>query len=283
MSPVSGSMNNEPMRKLAHLILIVATSALMLSILHYLDRFLPHRWSEQSYFLGDLIIALLALGLIKFFLPRRLVMLRLPKFDLKLLLCLFVGLFIFSLNYGGFPLHLVSWRRSIWGIICLLGIGFAEELFSRGFVFNMLRKFGDWRAVWISSAAFGAMHIPYVHIAKANLMNTFINVSNATAWGVVICGIYLITNSIWPCIIFHAFNDSMMFFEVKQSLPTPPTPGSIWPRLWWDFGSTLFFILIGAGLVYYGLWCEKRRVRTNQIDPLVEDTFTYLPVPLKIQ
>jgi hypothetical protein len=75
----------------------------------------------------------------------------------------------------------------------------------------------------------------------------------------------------------------MMFFEVKQSLPTPPTPGSIWPRLWWDFGSTLFFILIGAGLVYYGLWCEKRRVRTNQIDELAEDTFTPAPQPLKIQ
>ena len=267
-------MNNGPMRKLAHLVLIMATSALMLAILHVIYFSLPKRWNDQSYLLSDVIIGLLAIQLIRLFCPSRTTMFKLPEFNLKLFVSLAIGAALYWFNFRSFHLHITPARHAVWGVTCLLGIGFAEEVFSRGFVFNLLRKYGIWWAAFISSFFFGLMHIPYFAKEPFSIDN-FTQITNAACWGVVVCGVYILTKSIWPGIFIHAFSDTTLFFAAKEVAGTGAN-SHVSPTLTTvlvDLGAGFYFVLIGSALIYYAKRSEEKQQRT----------FTNIPEPLKIE
>jgi membrane protease YdiL (CAAX protease family) len=118
---------------------------------------------------------------------------------------------------------------------CLLA-PLAEEFFFRGFMFRALA--GRMRWVWaavISGGVFGVIHALGSPIESVLLLSVF---------GFVLCMLFWRTGSLIPCIMLHAFNNSITFGVTKE-LP------------WWGFllliaasvGTTLAVSLLAGRLV----------------------------------
>jgi uncharacterized protein len=104
---------------------------------------------------------------------------------------------------------------------CLLA-PLAEEFFFRGFLLRVLHeKTGVVASVAITGIAFGLVHLP-----SGDWIGTIV----LTLFGVGLCVLFLCTWSLIPCIMLHAFHNSISFGFTKE-LP------------WWGF------LLLTAGSV----------------------------------
>lgn len=94
-------------------------------------------------------------------------------------------------------------------------IGFNEEFLFRGLILNNLFiRFGKTdralkKAVWISSAFFGFMHVANIFVSSAP--TTLMQMIMAVFGGVLFCGIYLKSKNIWVAVIIHALLDIIAF------------------------------------------------------------------------
>ena len=90
----------------------------------------------------------------------------------------------------------------------------AEEFFFRGFLFRVLHeRIGAVAGVVITGAAFGLVHLP-----SGDWIGTLI----LSLFGMALCVLFLRTASLLPCIMLHAFHNSISFGFTKE-LP------------WWGF------------------------------------------------
>jgi uncharacterized protein len=90
----------------------------------------------------------------------------------------------------------------------------AEEFFFRGFLFRVLHeRIGALAGVVITGAAFGLVHLP-----SGDWIGTII----LSLFGMTLCVLFLRTSSLLPCIMLHAFHNSISFGFTKE-LP------------WWGF------------------------------------------------
>ena len=78
---------------------------------------------------------------------------------------------------------------------------FAEELLFRGVIVTHLKPYGKGVAVLASALLFGAMHMNFSQLLYA------------TAAGVVLGVVYVITNSLWLCILIHFANNLFNIVE----------------------------------------------------------------------
>ena len=100
------------------------------------------------------------------------------------------------------------------GVMTCLIAPLAEEFFFRGFLFRVLHeRLGAVIAVIATGAAFGLVHLP---------SGDWIGMIVLAVFGVALCGLLLSTSSLLPCIMLHAFHNSLMFGFTKE-LP------------WWGF------------------------------------------------
>ena len=125
------------------------------------------------------------------------------------------------------------------GIIYLLGIGFSEEVFSRGLVFGKLRHYGERKAMVLSSIVFGLLHINVYVGYNWDLWLAYDHIISAAAFGFLACAIMIATRSIWVSAIFHAFFDLHLVFEkvIKDSDSGPYPVYTLWDNLlnpWFD-------------------------------------------------
>jgi membrane protease YdiL (CAAX protease family) len=98
----------------------------------------------------------------------------------------------------------------------------AEEFFFRGFLFRVLHeKTGVVASVAITGIAFGLVHLP-----SGDWIGTIV----LSLFGMALCVLLLCTSSLLPCIMLHAFHNSISFGFTKE-LP------------WWGF------LLLTAGSV----------------------------------
>ena len=98
----------------------------------------------------------------------------------------------------------------------------AEEFFFRGFLFRVLReRTGVVAAVLVTGIAFGLVHLP-----SGDWIGTIV----LSLFGMALCILLLCTSSLVPCIMLHAFHNSISFGFTKE-LP------------WWGF------LLLTAGSV----------------------------------
>jgi uncharacterized protein len=98
----------------------------------------------------------------------------------------------------------------------------AEEFFFRGFLFRVLHeRIGAIAAVAITGVAFGLVHLP-----SGDWIGTIV----LSLFGMALCILLLCTSSLLPCIMLHAFHNSISFGFTKE-LP------------WWGF------LLLTAGSV----------------------------------
>ena len=119
------------------------------------------------------------------------------------------------------------------GVIYLLGIGFSEEVFSRGLVFGKLRHLGESKAMVYSSVVFGLLHINVYVGYNWDLWLAYDHVISAAAFGFLACAIMITTRSIWVSAIFHAFFDLHLVFEkVIEDSDLGPYPAyTLWDNL----------------------------------------------------
>jgi len=98
-------------------------------------------------------------------------------------------------------------------MVCLLA-PLAEEFFFRGFLLRVLRERANVAiAVVVTGVAFGLVHLPSGDWIGAIVLSLF---------GMALCGLFLLTSSLLPCIMLHAFHNSISFGFTKE-LP------------WWGF------------------------------------------------
>jgi membrane protease YdiL (CAAX protease family) len=108
------------------------------------------------------------------------------------------------------------------GAMTCLVAPLAEEFFFRGFLFRVLHeKTGIVPSVVITGLAFGLVHLP---------SGDWIGMIVLSLFGMALCVLFLRMSSLLPCIMLHAFHNSISFGFTKE-LP------------WWGF------LLLTAGSV----------------------------------
>jgi uncharacterized protein len=92
-------------------------------------------------------------------------------------------------------------------MVCLFA-PLAEEFFFRGFLFRVLHERTNVAlAVLISGLAFGLVHLP-----TGDWIGTIV----LSLFGMALAGLFLLTSSLLPCIMLHAFHNSISFGFTKE-------------------------------------------------------------------
>ncbi len=117
------------------------------------------------------------------------------------------------------------------GTICAdlfpaLGIGFCEEIYFRGILFNLWLKKGERTAVAVSSALFAVCHLMNA-AGGAGTAETALQICFALVYGVVFSLIFIVCNSIRPCIALHAFHDFCSFLSAEGSVLGAAAVGAV--------------------------------------------------------
>ena len=127
----------------------------------------------------------------------------------------------------------------VWSLLGGLGVGFGEEMITRGTLIVGLRsKYGEWHVWLYSSLLFAALHIPNVFFGLIpiglpfQLLNTFI-------FATALYGIRRFTGTLILPIIIHGLWDSGLFIPRATE-----TAGSFLPVL-----AAPFMIAIGYAMV----------------------------------
>ena len=100
------------------------------------------------------------------------------------------------------------------GMLC---VGFLEELLFRGFLFRALEKDSPDRAIFISSAAFGAVHIVNL-LAGQSLPDTIGQIIFALAVGFALAILFYKGKSLVPCIAFHGVLNALSVLENEEAM-----------------------------------------------------------------
>lgn len=96
-----------------------------------------------------------------------------------------------------------------------LAVGFAEEIYFRGFILKALEVKGIKKAILISSVIFGVTHLGNL-IGGANVLYTVIQVIFAFVFGIVFAEVFYLTKSLIPVILWHFLHD---FTSIIQKDP----------------------------------------------------------------
>ncbi len=116
---------------------------------------------------------------------------------------------VINLRYG---IHIrFPWYEIILITVKALGIGFAEEILFRSFLFKSIMNKNTKAAVIISSIAFGLIHLTNLFTVQPVFM-TLSQVVYATALGFMFTAFLYRTNNIIPCIICHGLIDASATF-----------------------------------------------------------------------
>ncbi len=90
-------------------------------------------------------------------------------------------------------------------IVCMLCVGFVEEVIFRGFLFKAIARDNVKQAIVISSVTFGLGHLlNLVNGSGASLMENLLQVTGAIAIGFVFVLLFDRSGSLLPCIATHA-------------------------------------------------------------------------------
>ena len=143
--------------------------------------------------------------------------------------------------WGGVHLNLTILESCLY-VFSMLCVGFLEELIFRGFLFRALCKDNLKTAVIISAVTFGAGHIVNL-LSGAELVSTLLQVVYAIAIGFTFTYLFLVSGSIWPCILCHsAINGLSAFASENQGL-------------WLDLAGAAFLCAVSIG---YALYLAKK-------------------------
>ena len=122
--------------------------------------------------------------------------------------------------WNGFALN-YSPMETACRIVCMLCVGFLEEVIFRGLLFTAIAKDNIKSAVVISSVTFGIGHIINLFNGSGmNLANNLCQIVFAIAVGFLLVTIFYRGGSLLPCIIVHSAINTLGTFANDTSLIT---------------------------------------------------------------
>lgn len=98
-----------------------------------------------------------------------------------------------------------------------IGVGFSEEIYFRGIIFQIWKKSGSKNAILVSSLLFGICHIANV-LGGADLFMTLLQIVFAFVYGIVFALMFAVSGSLWPCVITHFLHDFFVYIT-KDGTP----------------------------------------------------------------
>lgn len=99
-------------------------------------------------------------------------------------------------------------------IVCMLCVGFVEEVIFRGFLFKALEKDGIKSAIIVSSVTFGIGHLVNLFNGSGmDLVNNLCQIGFAIAVGFLFVTIFYRGGSLLPCIITHSAINTLNTFS----------------------------------------------------------------------
>ena len=132
----------------------------------------------------------------------------------------YVPLFIFASGnlWNGAALNYTP-AETVCRIVCMLCVGFLEEVIFRGFLFVAIAKDNIKSAVVISSVTFGIGHIINLFNGSGmNLVNNLCQIVFAVAVGFLLVTIFYRGGSLLPCIIVHSAINTLGTFANDTNL-----------------------------------------------------------------
>ena len=119
-------------------------------------------------------------------------------------------------------LRMAGWASLAFLVVMELVVGFSEELVFRGLILRALLPSGATRAVLVSSALFGLVHLGNI-VYGASVAVTLFQVVGACAFGIGMAAIVLRGGALWPAMLIHALANAALRFSyiTPQRLPTP--------------------------------------------------------------
>ena len=194
---------------------LVALSLLSILILNFAKEVIPGNGfdSTGSY----LILGLFSFGVMWWLRTPTMAYFALPKLRWSLLLA-----FVFMVNFIVVQIRNEDFsgiESSKWvrGVIFLIAVAVAEEIFSRGIVFGVLQRHGLTVAVIGSSLMFGLMHINS-YIGNFDAWPAYWHVVSAASFGVFACALMLVTGSIWMPIVLHTFANAGLLLRNAEDV-----------------------------------------------------------------
>ena len=161
-------------------------------------------------------------------------------------------------------------------LLFTLFIGIAEEFLCRGWLQNeFIERFSRNKkmvisSIIISSLIFGIMHI--TNIGTQSLLETILQIINATTMGFLLGSVYYKTKNIWSVIFLHAFYDfSIMIGDmnyVKDCIYTTPTTGITIVSCMSTIFISFFFIYSGISVLQK---CDfpLEKAKSQKTDPYI--------------
>lgn len=104
-------------------------------------------------------------------------------------------------------------------IVCMLCVGFVEEVIFRGLLFRALARDSVNMAIAVSSITFGLGHLlNLVNGSGAGLAENLFQVTGAIAIGFLFVILFHRGGSLWPCVIAHAAINIASAFANEEGL-----------------------------------------------------------------
>lgn len=106
-------------------------------------------------------------------------------------------------------------------VVCMLCVGFLEEVIFRGFLFAAIAKDNIKSAIVISSVTFGIGHIINLFNGSGmKLLNNLCQIVFAIAVGFLLVTIFYLGGSLLPCILVHSAINTLGTFANDTNLTT---------------------------------------------------------------
>lgn len=134
----------------------------------------------------------------------------------------YVPLFILASSnlWNGIAIH-CSLAETISRIVCMLCVGFLEEVIFRGFLFVSIAKDNIKSAMILSSITFGIGHIINLFNGSGmNLVSNLCQIVFAILVGFLLVTIFYRGGSLIPCILFHSAINTLGTFSNDLNLTT---------------------------------------------------------------
>lgn len=109
-------------------------------------------------------------------------------------------------------------------VLFCISIGLYEEFLCRGWLLNeFLEKYGSTRkqvitSIIISAIIFGVMHISNIWVGGQTVVETIMQIIQATAVGVLFGAVYYRSKNIWAVVFLHGFYDFALFLGTVNTL-----------------------------------------------------------------
>jgi membrane protease YdiL (CAAX protease family) len=151
------------------------------------------------------------------------------------------------------------------GLLFILSVGFGEEVFNRGFVYGFLERHGQYFSLIWSSVIFGLLHLNRYLGSNWDGWQAYSHVLSASAIGLFMCALMVVTKSIWTSIIFHALANWHLAFKGRRDSDVEVVGQSLLQNLFDPFWSVLFY----STFAFFILWVNSGMVLSPRVTRLL--------------